>query len=325
MLISIIIPVYNAETYLDECVAGILAQSFGDFELLLINDGSRDRSGELCRIWAERDSRVRFIDTPNCGVSAARNRGLEAAAGDYIAFADADDRVTPDWLRFMVDAGLDGKTLPVCSFTEQRGGRMIDFRLEDRCVEGGFEACLPLFTELYRSRKLNLVWNKLFSRAIIEQRGLRFDEHLRYGVDIVFVLEYCADIERVVTDSRPTYIYRFVPGSVSHRQIGAARLADTKNAVIETLKRCGYGEECLYLANRVYYSRLRRELRNESDPATAEILVSEILDVVRGMKKYRRKSFMRQPYDCKIKITSGITALFECSAWVRFAVRRLHL
>lgn len=94
--ISVIVPVYNAEQYLDKCIGSILGQTYADLELILINDGSRDSSGTICDRWAEKDSRVKVIHQENQGVSAARNAGLDAAAGEYIGFVDADDEIAPE-------------------------------------------------------------------------------------------------------------------------------------------------------------------------------------------------------------------------------------
>ena len=97
-LISIIVPVYNAEKYLPACVESLLSQTYGALEVILVNDGSKDGSAALCDTYAARDSRVRVIHQENQGVSTARNAGLDHAAGKYVAFVDADDYVKPDYL-----------------------------------------------------------------------------------------------------------------------------------------------------------------------------------------------------------------------------------
>ncbi len=96
--ISVIVPVYNAESTLQRCVDSILAQTFEDFELILINDGSKDQSGDICDEYAAKDSRVKVIHKPNGGVSSARNAGLRIAHGEYIAFIDSDDYIDNDYL-----------------------------------------------------------------------------------------------------------------------------------------------------------------------------------------------------------------------------------
>ena len=117
--ISVIVPVYNVREYLEKCVSGVRAQTFGDWELILVNDGSTDGSGELCRALAGEDRRVLVLDRPNGGVSAARNTGLDAASGDTVTFLDSDDSFAPDHLETLfsllesagADAAASGMTL----------------------------------------------------------------------------------------------------------------------------------------------------------------------------------------------------------------------
>lgn len=94
--LSIIVPVYNVEQYLEKCICSILGQSFGDFELILINDGSIDKSGLLCEEYAKKDKRIRTIHQENAGLSAARNAGIDIAEGEYITFVDSDDWIEPE-------------------------------------------------------------------------------------------------------------------------------------------------------------------------------------------------------------------------------------
>ena len=94
--VSVIVPVYNGERYLEKCIASILGQTHADLELILIDDGSRDNSGKICDSWSEKDARIQVIHQENQGVSAARNAGLEIATGDYIGFVDADDEIAPE-------------------------------------------------------------------------------------------------------------------------------------------------------------------------------------------------------------------------------------
>ena len=99
--ISIIVPIYNVESCLRRCIDSILNQTFSDYELILVDDGSTDSSGMICDEYAETDARVHVIHQKNAGVSAARNRGLDASVGTYVMFCDGDDYISPDWTDFM--------------------------------------------------------------------------------------------------------------------------------------------------------------------------------------------------------------------------------
>ena len=113
MLISVVVPIYNMEAYLAQCLDSLLAQRFTDFELLLVDDGSRDASPAICDRYADRDNRIRVIRKPNGGVSSARNAGIEAARGHYLLFVDPDDWVDEDFLSQFLEGGMDDLTLPV--------------------------------------------------------------------------------------------------------------------------------------------------------------------------------------------------------------------
>ena len=101
-LISVIVPVYNVEKYLAKCIDSLLAQTFSDFEILLVNDGSPDASGQICDALAKSDDRIRVIHKENGGAASARNSGLDAAKGDYIAFVDGDDLIHPQYLECLL-------------------------------------------------------------------------------------------------------------------------------------------------------------------------------------------------------------------------------
>ena len=130
MVISIITPVYKVEAYLSRCVDSILNQSFQDFELILVDDGSPDQSGLICDRFAEEDNRIRVIHQVNGGAAAARNAGLDAASGDWITFVDSDDWVHPDYLRLLFEtACLNDADVSVCTYqtvSDQTGGFIIE-------------------------------------------------------------------------------------------------------------------------------------------------------------------------------------------------------
>ena len=109
-MVSIIIPVYNGEKFISRCVDSVLSQTYSDFELILVNDGSKDNSGKLCDAYAQKDPRIRVIHQENGGVSRARNRGLDAAKGDVISFVDIDDYIAPQMLevalKYLTDADI---------------------------------------------------------------------------------------------------------------------------------------------------------------------------------------------------------------------------
>lgn len=193
-LVSIIVPIYNAEKTLHRCIDSILKQTYTNYELLLINDGSTDGSSYICFDYQNaennKESRIKILNKPNGGVSSARNAGLEMAKGEWITFIDADDWVEADYLENM---------LPMDN--------------EDFIMDSSSETILPngIFKDLdvactgYCIRE---PWGKFFKTSIINQHALRFDCNLSLGEDLIFCLNYLAHIRKIRTSDTQKYIYK---------------------------------------------------------------------------------------------------------------------
>lgn len=331
MRISVIIPVYNAERYLPTCIESLLVQTMPDFELLLINDGSTDNSKAVCDRYAAQDRRIRVFDSPNRGVSAARNLGLDQARGEFVVFVDSDDWVVPEHLQQFTESGIGEDGIAFTNLFEERPGRRKMprtriYTMSDCRVMSGHNDCMPVIADLLRHRGFGWTWNKMFSRATIERLELRFDESLHYAEDEVFTIQYCAHITHIVTFSHPTYHYRFVPGSLLHRRIEPQTLIRTRLKIIRLFERLEYSNEILYLANRTLFSRLRREMRRcerwNSD--TANILAYSILCNWEVLKKYYCPAFCRSFYDRKILLLGRLICSIKSTFWVKLMIKGFH-
>ncbi len=213
--VSIIIPVYKAEATLRQCIDRILAQKFQDFELILVNDGSPDSSGTICDDYTQKDPRIRVIHQKNQGAAAARNAGLDVATGEYVAFCDSDDLVSPLWLDHMVSlVGPD--ILPACSYC-----RSLD--------KLGQPNPLSVPSREYVSKEkywqFNLcgiagfLCNALYYRPIIEENHLRLrTQHEKgdYNEDLLFALSYVKHINKIVYTGFSDYLYATHEDSLSH-------------------------------------------------------------------------------------------------------------
>ena len=221
MKISIIVPVYNCEKYIEECVSSILAQSFSDFELILVNDGSKDGSGALCDVLALSDARIRVFHKENGGAASARNLGLDNAKGEFIAFMDADDTACPDFLeRLFGAAEKNNADLVMCdyikytrdsSFVFSSPIRSGVYSKEDIKIE--LFGCIVMFDDLeFPPTISNCVC--LFKRTLIGE--LRYPE-VRLCEDSYFgsVALYNAD-SFVYLKGEALYNYRFNPTSVTN-------------------------------------------------------------------------------------------------------------
>ena len=189
--ISVIVPVYKAEAYLSHCVDSLLAQTFKDFEILLIDDGSPDRSGEICDMYARKDDRVRVFHQKNSGVSMARQKGLDEARGEYVIHADPDDWVEPDMLQELyAKAKEDDADMVICDFYENKGDRQQYLPQRPSALDHD-TVFRELFQQLHGS-----CWNKLVRRVCYNEYNIRFFEGLNYKEDFcVSVLLASHDIK----------------------------------------------------------------------------------------------------------------------------------
>ncbi|MBE6194561.1 MAG: glycosyltransferase family 2 protein [Rikenellaceae bacterium] len=182
-LVSIIIPIYNAENYLRLCLESILAQKVADFELLLVNDGSKDRSLDICNEYASRDSRIRVFDKPNGGVCSARNLGLEKAQGEYVMFVDADDWLVPNALSVCLPYIPEYDIVKYGAVVYMADGTSYNISAEN--PKSKDEAM-----ELVIARKTIVApWGMLIRRELFDRYNIRFDPIFTVGEDWLVVAQ----------------------------------------------------------------------------------------------------------------------------------------
>lgn len=199
--VSVIVPVYNAERYLKRCIDSILNQTYHNFELLLIDDGSIDGSYHICREYVMNDCRVRLFFQENSGVSAARNRGLQEMSGEYLCFVDSDDWVDPNHIETLL--ALIKNCDCVCA-GYMRGEKA-------NCLEKGQIDLLDIhggeLKNFFVNGFIHPCWNKLFKTAIIEEKGIQFDTTARISEDSLFCLTYLQNAKTLVLSDVCTYHY----------------------------------------------------------------------------------------------------------------------
>ena len=211
--VSIIVPVYKAEAYLHRCVDSILAQTFTDFELLLIDDGSPDRSGEICDEYAQKDSRIRVIHKENGGVSSARQRGLDEAVGEYTIHADPDDWVEPNMLEELYKkAKQDDADIVICDYFNNIGTKQTICRQCPSSLEPK-QVIIELFQQLHGS-----CWNKLARRVCYKQYGIEFPRGINYCEDLFTWVQFLSHKEvKVAYLNKAFYHYFDNPESITRR------------------------------------------------------------------------------------------------------------
>lgn len=234
-MVSVIVPVYNAEQTLRRCVTSILEQQFTDLELLLVDDGSTDASGELCDEFAARDARVTVLHQENAGVSAARNHALEQAKGTYLQFLDSDDWITPDATRSLVRAAETHH----CDLVIADFYRVVGERLSRK---GDIDEDGLLTREEYAAHMMEnpadfyygVLWNKLYRRELVERYQLRMDPDISWCEDFLFNLEYIRRADRFYALSVPIYYYVKTRGSLASQSLSISKTVKMKLMIFES-------------------------------------------------------------------------------------------
>lgn len=166
-LISVIVPVYKVENYLDECIASILNQTYPFLEVILIDDGSPDRSGEICDMWSAKDSRIRVIHQKNAGAGKARNVGLAVAKGNLITFVDSDDYLAPKMYESLQCLMDDGTDIVECDYLSTTQNRIFDCVKEEKEVITIYSTQEALKEHISDHYFRQLIWNKLYRKEIV--------------------------------------------------------------------------------------------------------------------------------------------------------------
>ena len=208
--ISIIVPVYNALEWLDACVSSVLNQTFQDFELILVDDGSTDGSENLCDRYAAEDGRIKVIHKANgYGAGEARNVGLSEAKGEFVTFLDSDDKMKPWMLErlYMMQKNEDyDLVIGGYVFLQEKDKFGPAFGLDDTVIIGN-EKALDYFIRYYPDGLLGYPWNKLYRRQIIVDHGLTFPK-MRRLEDGIFNVAYIQHVERLCVIKEAIYEYR---------------------------------------------------------------------------------------------------------------------
>ena len=231
--VSVIVPVYNGEKSIERCAGSILNQDYPELELILVDDGSRDRSWEIIQAIAAADHRVKAIHQENGGVSSARNRALAEASGTYVQFADVDDWLPMDATKMLVrEMEAQSAELVVGDFY-----RVVDGNVSEKgSIEVGGALTLQQYANAMMLSPADLyygvLWNKLYRRDIIEQYSIRMDENISYSEDMIFNLEYLLHVKSVAILKAPVYYYQYTKGSLVDQSLNLSSTIKMKKSVI---------------------------------------------------------------------------------------------
>ncbi len=279
-LISVIVPVYNAEQSIERCITALRKQSFDNIEIILVNDGSKDQSLQICNKHGLEDPRIIVIDKKNGGVSSARNAGLNVAKGDFVMFCDSDDWPEAHWCKELF-AHYQEDNLVMCGCYIEGKQNYLPYEVKaDHASEW-------INRENYYTLKLanfNVPWNKIYERRIIEDYRLRFDERLTNGEDYLFVLQYLDKINgNILFMDECLYHYEWPSGQSLSNKVPENYLWQC----------CFLSKEILAIAYKIGLSdevgvrQIKTDFFNEFQKLIIAILRDETLSFIRKIQKVK--------------------------------------
>lgn len=268
-LVSIVIPIYNAERYIGQCLESILSQSYRNIEVILINDGSEDSSGTICEHYATRDSRIKIFEQANQGPSVARNKGIRHSKGKFLQFVDADDEISIDMVEKMVMAYDSEVDLVICGYnsTVNEGNKIIESRIIPS-IQGiySINQLMYHFPELFDRRLIHSPCNKLYNRNLIVEERIEFPKKVNHGEDLLFNINYLRKCQNISLIQKPFYQYIKVNNPQSLTKIYKLNYLQNRKDIFKQISSflMAYPEvpENIKLLQKIYTSYVLRCLEN---------------------------------------------------------------
>ncbi len=305
-LISVIVPVYKTQKYLDRCLASITAQTYENLEILLVDDGSPDRSGAICDAWAEKDSRIRVLHQENRGSGAARNAALDAAKGELIGFVDSDDYIAPNFYAYLYDL-MDSRTdITECGYLETREDHA-EFDTQPR-LAARFTPQEAMQAHIQDTAFRQLIWNKLYRREMLQ--NVRFPQEKTTIDDEYFTYQALGNARSLICSDKALYAYRQQEDSVMHRPYSLKRL----NGIRAKQQRLRY---------------IQKNMPELAEEAKRELLLSCLygmqgtLEHLAGTEREEARAFLHSAVT-ELGAVSGEGISLKQKALIRFAESNLE-
>lgn len=283
-VISVIVPVYNVEPYLEECVLSILHQTYHALQIILIDDGSTDHSGLICDRFAKIDSRITVIHQANAGVSVARNAGIQRAIGKYIIFTDSDDALPEKAYQDLLDARMGNPGLVIGRMQRMDEDRKKLWAAPDFDIQ---KIPTKIFAEeLFEEKKfgyLGYLCDKLFVRSVIVENNLKFDPDIYLNEDRLFLIQYLLHCNFVSCCNKVVYMYRQRCGSVIADTRHDKTISDKEMTVMDSFMLME--TICRKYSDEVYYACVRKAYESALD------LLNRV-SLADGQKKKCLKKFL---------------------------------
>ena len=315
MQISIIIPVYNSEEFLERCLMSVCRQTYTDFECILVDDGSSDRSGKICDEWSARDSRFCVVHQANKGVSEARNVGLTLCNAKWVAFIDSDDWINDDFIKLMVD---EIKNYPEAEVVVSSSLTHYSDRVSRECVMEN-SGCYSfdnenhiVVNELLAKYKIMAPWGKFYRTSVIKSHNIQFPADISYGEDLIFNVAYFSHINVFAVAKAAIYNYTVRDGSLSKKVNDSWSInypqwlrifnwLQLKNIESKTVTKTVFARLWSIIVESLFTSKgMGSSLINEYKYVKSILAISEINDI----------RFLECDYNC--------------SSWIKYIVTHRH-
>lgn len=306
--VSIVVPVYNAEKYIDSCIQSIVDQSYQNWELLLIDDGSSDNSGLICDRWKALDARIRVFHGANHGVSAARNTGIKKAEGEWLMFVDSDDCISIDCLQTCIHSIRSNFGIDMVQF----GYRIVTLENEETIKSHETKPLQP--KEYLKTCPINVtVWASLINIELIRNNNISFKEGIKYSEDKMFIFECIGASKLIIMIADVLYDYILRKSSAIHNS-KSADLVESCNALISFQERNPMFK--LYTASTIHMhciTLLKRDdvsvstiidiyKRGKASPGNLNSKMSKLVNLMVKFESVSALSFLRFIYRIKSKL-----------------------
>lgn len=294
-IISVIVPIYNAEVYLEQCLDSIKKQTYKNFEVILIDDGSTDKSQEICKKFCDSDKRFKLICQKNFGVSVARNRGIEEATGKYIFFCDSDDFCNIDIFENIMKK-IGHNDLLCFGYTKTYKNTQENFILNTTINDSKIIRNLIFESDYVRG----YLWNKIFNLKVIKDNNIKFNENIHFCEDLIFVSDFLNYTQKVIYINEIGYNYRMRRNSVTINFFNKKNVS-ILGAYNYLLKHCKESEICdtLKIEYLLYYYKLRKYIDIKKDK---DFINNEVLN--------EQNKIIKNNFDLKTKIKLYIIKYF---------------
>ncbi len=303
-MISIIMPAYNAEKTINDSINSIVNQTFVDWELLVINDGSVDNTQRIIDDWKKKDNRIKCILIENSGPSYARTLGIENSRGEYIAFCDSDDEMEEEMLNHMIEKMNDENDLVVCRYGGKKESKEFD-------SEKHFSQQEAISSVIESNEFGGYLWNKLFKKRIIQDNEICFDSDIFCCEDLLFVVQYVLNCKQVALVPECLYRYNDTPNSLTNQKFSWKKISNilARKKIAELMREKGSkenirkAEKTLLEQSLFAYGQIKKYMKTSMITNHDKKLYNSYYDVIKMIcRKYGLRNLLYINTTLKFKI-----------------------